>query len=102
MQKTSDQLIKFTIKQAKKIFHSPIYENYYGSAFKQNLTLHLMFINQKLKSGEQDVKYDNNFITHLKQDAAQMIYKQLGRDETLKLVVYADASHGNLPDGGSQ
>ena len=30
------------------------------------------------------------------------IYKQLGNDENLKLLVYADASHGNLPDGGSQ
>ena len=38
----------------------------------------------------------------MKQDAAQMIYKQLGRDETLRLVVYANASHGNLPDGRSQ
>ena len=46
-------------------------------------------------SGEQDVKYSNKVITHLKQDPAQMIYKQLGKDENLKLVVYADASHGN-------
>ena len=53
-------------------------------------------------SREQDVKYANKVITYLKQDPAQIIYKQLGKDENLKLVVYADPSHGNLPDGGSQ
>ena len=29
-------------------------------------------------------------------------YESLGDDSTLKLVVYADVAHGNLPDGGSQ
>ena len=53
-------------------------------------------------SGEHDVKYANKVVTHLKQDPVQIIYKQLGKDENLKLVVYADASHGNLLDGGSQ
>ena len=38
----------------------------------------------------------------MKHDPAQIIYKQLGKDENLKLVMYANASHGNLPDGGSQ
>ena len=38
----------------------------------------------------------------MKHDPAQIIYKQLGKDENLKLVMYASASHGNLPDGGSQ
>ena len=32
----------------------------------------------------------------------QIKYKNLGKDDDLKLVVCADASHGNLPDGGSQ
>ena len=53
-------------------------------------------------SGEQEIKYANKVITHLKQDPAKIIHKQLGRDENLNLVVYADASHRNLPDGGSQ
>ena len=53
-------------------------------------------------SGEQDVKYANKVITYLKHDPAQIIYKQLGKDENLKLVMYANGSHGNLPDGGSQ
>ena len=30
------------------------------------------------------------------------MYKQLGNDENLKLVVHAEVSHGNLWDGGSQ
>ena len=29
-------------------------------------------------------------------------YANLGNDSSLKLVVYADGAHGNLPDGGSQ
>ena len=29
-------------------------------------------------------------------------YKQLGKDDNLKLTIYADASQGNLSDGGSQ
>ena len=38
----------------------------------------------------------------MKHDPAQIIYKQLGKDENLKFVIYANASHGNLPNGGSQ
>ena len=53
-------------------------------------------------SGEQDVKYANKVITHLKHDPAQIIYKQLGKDENLKLVMFASASHGNLPNWESQ
>ena len=53
-------------------------------------------------SGEHDVNYPSKVITRLKHDPAQIIYKQLGKDENLKLVMYANASHGNLPDGGSQ
>ena len=63
-----------------------------------------MFANQKLfkNSGELDVKYANKVTTHLKQDPVQIIYKQLKNDKNLKLVAYADASHGNLPNGRSQ
>ena len=32
----------------------------------------------------------------------QIKYKNLEKDDDLKLVVCADASHGNLRDGGSQ
>ena len=53
-------------------------------------------------SEEQDVKYANEVITHLKHDPAQIIYKQLGKDENLKLVMFASASHGNLPNWESQ
>ena len=35
-------------------------------------------------SGEQDVKYANKVMTHLRQDPAQIMYKQLGNDENLK------------------
>ena len=53
-------------------------------------------------SGEQDIKYVNKALTYLKQDSLQIKYKQLGKDDNLKLIIYADASHGNLSDGGSQ
>ena len=53
-------------------------------------------------SGEQDIKYINKVLTYLKQDSVQIKYKQLGKDDNLKLIIYADASHGNLSDGGSQ
>ena len=38
----------------------------------------------------------------MKHDPAQIIYKQLGKDENLKLVMFASASHGNLPNWESQ
>ena len=53
-------------------------------------------------SGEQDIKYVNKVLTHLKQDSVQIKYKQLGKDDNLKLIIYADASRRNLSDGGSQ
>ena len=53
-------------------------------------------------SGEKEIKYANKVLTHLKQDSVQIKYKYLGKNDDLKLVIYADASHGNLCDGGSQ
>ena len=48
------------------------------------------------------MKYANKVITHLIQDPAQIIRKQLGKDKNLKFVVYANTSYGNLPDEGGQ
>ena len=53
-------------------------------------------------SGENDIKYANKVIAHLKQDPVCIKYKHLGKEEELKIIIFADASHGNLPDGGSQ
>ena len=58
---------------------------------KQDQILHFMFGNLGTNfknSGEQDVKYTHKVIRHLKQEPAQIIYKQLGIDENLKLVAY--------------
>ena len=46
--------------------------------------------------------YGNKVITYLKQDPAQIILKQLGKDKNLKFVVYANTSYGNLPDEAGQ
>ena len=37
-------------------------------------------------SGEQDIKYLNKVLTHLKQYSVQIKYKQLGKDDNLKLI----------------
>ena len=48
------------------------------------------------------MEHANKVITYLKQDPAQIICKQLGKDENLKLVLYANTSYGNLPYEGGQ
>lgn len=50
----------------------------------------------------QDIKYANKITTHIKQDPVQITYQHLGNDDDLKILIFADASHGNLVDGGSQ
>ena len=73
------------------------------SQTKPDIAFDICQLGTNLKnSGEQDAKYPNKVIMHLKQNPAQIIYKQPGKDQNLKLLVYADVSHGNLPDGGSQ
>ena len=49
----------------------------------------------------QDIKYANKITTHIKQDPVQITYQHLGNDD-LKILIFADASHRNLVDGGSQ
>ena len=50
----------------------------------------------------QDIKYANKITTHIKQDPVQITYQDLGNDDDLKIFIFADASHRNLVDGGSQ
>ena len=41
-------------------------------------------------------------IRSLQTETVQLRYRNLGSDDSLKIVIFADAAHGNLPDGGSQ
>ena len=38
----------------------------------------------------------------MKQNEFKLIYQKLGNDNDLRIIVYSDAAHGNLPNGGSQ
>ena len=38
----------------------------------------------------------------MKQNECKLIYKKLGNNNDLRIVVYSDAAHGNLSNGGSQ
>ena len=49
---------------------------------------------------DKDIKYGNKIVAHLKQEPAQIRHQNLGNECNLKLSVFADASHGNLKDGG--
>ena len=53
-------------------------------------------------SDDKDIKYANKIIAHLKQEPVQITYQNLGNECNLKLSIFADTSHGNLSDGGSQ
>ena len=53
-------------------------------------------------SDDKDIKYANKIIVHLKQEPVQIMYQNLVNECNLKLSIFADASHGNLSDGGSQ
>ncbi|XP_077974967.1 uncharacterized protein LOC144430759 [Styela clava] len=56
-----------------------------------------------LKDGKKkDLLYINKIIRRLKNQQLSLKYKNLGNDELLKIVVFADAAYGNLRDGGSQ
>ena len=50
----------------------------------------------------QDTKYANKITTHIEPDPVQITYQHLGNDDNLKILIFADASHGNLVDAGSQ
>ena len=53
-------------------------------------------------SDDKDIKYANKIIAHLKQEPVQIRHQNLRSEYNLKLSIFADASHGNLSDGGSQ
>ena len=59
-----------------------------GSETRPDIAFHVWQFRNFKNSGEQDVKYTHKVMRHLKQDPAQIIYKQLGIDENLKLVAY--------------
>ena len=49
-----------------------------------------------------DIKHLNKVISHLKQSIVSLTFQNLGEVSNLKLVIYADAAHGNLVNGASQ
>ncbi len=49
-----------------------------------------------------DLVETNKVIRKLRSEVVTLKFHRLGDDESLKLVIYSDASLGNLPDGGSQ
>ena len=53
-------------------------------------------------SDETSMKIVNKLFTNMKQNECKLIYKKLGNDNDLRIVVYSDAAHGNLSNGGSQ
>ena len=60
-------------------------------------------LSNSLKDAEsKDIMYANKIIKYLQQTDVKLMYHQLGDDKHLKLIVYVDAAHGNLRDGGSQ
>ena len=44
----------------------------------------------------------NKVVKKLKSEHVTLKFQNLGDDDSLKLVVFSDASMGNLPDGGTQ
>ena len=44
----------------------------------------------------------NKLVRKLKSDEVTLKLQHLGKDDSLKLVVFSDSSMGNLPDGGTQ
>ena len=53
-------------------------------------------------SEDKDFKYAYKIIAYLTQEPVQIMYQNLGNECNLKLSIFADVSHGNLSDGGSQ
>ena len=52
-------------------------------------------------SDDEDIRYVNKIISHLKQEPVQITCWNLGNECNLKLSIFADVSHGNLSDGES-
>ena len=53
-------------------------------------------------SDESSIKNVNKLFSNMKQNECKLIYQKLGNDNDLRIIVYYDAAHGNLPNGGSQ
>ena len=48
------------------------------------------------------MKNINKLFSNMKQNECKLIYQKLGNDNDLRIIVYSDAAHGNLPNGSSQ
>ena len=53
-------------------------------------------------SDELSMKNVNKLFSNMKQNECKLIYQKLGNDNDLRIIVYSDAAHRNLPNGGSQ
>ena len=53
-------------------------------------------------SDESSIKKVNKLFSNMKQNECKLIYEKLGNDNELQIIVYSDAAHRNLPNGGSQ
>ena len=51
---------------------------------------------------ESSIKNVNKLFSNMKQNECKLIYQKLGNDNDLRIIVYSDAAHGNLSNGGSQ
>lgn len=60
-------------------------------------------LSSSIKNGTvSDLLEVNKVIRKIKSESVSLKFHHLGRDDSLKLVIYSDASLGNLRDGGSQ
>ena len=48
------------------------------------------------------MKNVSKLFSNMKQNEYKLIYQKLGNDNDLRIIVYSDAAHGNLPNGGCQ
>ena len=53
------------------------------------------------QSTVQTVLDANKVVRQLKAESVQLMFQPLGNRDVAKLVIYSDASAGNLPDGGN-
>ena len=70
---------------------------------RPDVSFHTCHLATRLKDGKvKDLIFANKVIPSLQTETVQLRYQNLGLDDSLKIVIFADAAHGNLPDGGSQ
>ena len=53
-------------------------------------------------SDELSVNNVYRLFSNMKKKECKLIYQELGNGNDLRIIVYSDAAHGNLPNGGSQ